>query len=83
MVLFNNIPYKRMHLTSKVNLTKCFCKKYRRIRLITRLYSITILVVIEIFYEVYIDISFWRYRPAVTNAAPDALSCHLVYELSQ
>ena len=40
MVLFNNIPYKRMHLTSKVNLTKRFSKKYKRMRLITRLYGI-------------------------------------------
>ena len=40
MVLFNNIPYKRMYLTSKVNLTKRFSKKYKRMRLITRLYGI-------------------------------------------
>ena len=40
MVLFNNIPYKRMHLTSKVNLTKRFSKKYKCIQLITRLYGI-------------------------------------------
>ena len=39
MVLFNNIPYKRMRLTSKVNLTKRFSKKYKRMRLITRLYG--------------------------------------------
>ena len=39
MVLFNNIPYKRMCLTCKVNLTKCFSEKYKRMRLITRLYG--------------------------------------------
>ena len=39
MVLFNNIPYKRMRLTSKVNLTKYFSKKYKHMRLITRLYG--------------------------------------------
>ena len=41
MVLFNNIPYKCMRLTSKVNLTKCFSKKYKHMRLITRLYGIS------------------------------------------
>ena len=40
MVLFNNIPYKRMHLTSKVNFTKHFSKKYKCMCLITRLYGI-------------------------------------------
>ena len=40
MVLFNNIPYKRMRLTNKVSLTKCFSEKYKRMHLITRLYSI-------------------------------------------
>ena len=40
MVLFNNIPYKRMYLTSKVNLTKHFSEKYKCMRLTTRLYSI-------------------------------------------
>ena len=40
MVLFNNIPYKRMRLTSNVNLTKCFSKKYKHMHLITRLYRI-------------------------------------------
>ena len=44
MVLFNNIPYKRMRLTSKVNLTKRFSEKYKRTRLITRLYGILMLV---------------------------------------
>ena len=39
MVLFNNIPYKRMRLTNKVNLTKRFSKKYKCMRLITRLYG--------------------------------------------
>ena len=39
MVLFNNIPYKRMRITSKVNLTKRFSEKYKRMRLITKLYS--------------------------------------------
>ena len=39
MVLFNNIPYKRICLTSKVNLTKRFSKIYKRMRLITRLYG--------------------------------------------
>ena len=39
MVLFNNILYKRMRLTSKVNLTKLFSEKYKRMRLITRLYG--------------------------------------------
>ena len=33
MVLFNNIPYKRMQLTSKVNLTKRSSEKYKRVRL--------------------------------------------------
>ena len=42
MVLFNNILYKCMRLTSKVNLTKCFSEKYKRMRPITRLYGITI-----------------------------------------
>ena len=42
MVLFNNIPYKRMRLTSKVNLTKRFSKKYKRMCLITRLHGILI-----------------------------------------
>ena len=32
--------YKRMRLTSKVNVTKCFSEKYKRMRLITRLYGI-------------------------------------------
>ena len=40
MVLFNNIPYKRMRLTSKVNLTKCFNEKYKRMCLTIRLYGI-------------------------------------------
>ena len=40
MVLFNNIPYKHMRLTSKVNLTKRFSEKYKCMHLITRLYSI-------------------------------------------
>ena len=40
MVLFNNIPFKHMRLTSKVNLTKLFSKKYKHIHLITRLYGI-------------------------------------------
>ena len=31
MVLFSNIPYKRMRLTSKLNLTKHFSKKYKSI----------------------------------------------------
>ena len=39
MVLFNNILYKRMRLTSKVNLTKCFSKKYKHMCVITRLYG--------------------------------------------
>ena len=39
MVLFNNIPYKHMRLTSKVILTKRFSEKYKRIRLTTRLYG--------------------------------------------
>ena len=39
MVLFNIIPYKRMRLTSKVNLTKHFSENYKRMCLITRLYS--------------------------------------------
>ena len=43
MVLFNNIPYKRMRLTSKVNLTKRFSKKYKHMCLTTRLYGITFL----------------------------------------
>ena len=36
MMLFNNITYKRMRLTSKVNLTK----RFKRMRLTTRLYGI-------------------------------------------
>ena len=28
MVLFNNVPYKCMRLTNKVNLTKHFSEKY-------------------------------------------------------
>ena len=39
MMLFNNIPYKRMCLTSRVKLTKCFSEKYKCMRLITRLYG--------------------------------------------
>ena len=39
MALFNNIPYKCMRLTNKVNLTKYFSEKYRHMRLITRLYG--------------------------------------------
>ena len=39
MALFNNIPYKCMHLASKVNFTKFFSKKYKCVRLITRLYG--------------------------------------------
>ena len=39
MVLFNNIPYKRMCLKSKVNLTKRFSKRYKRMCLTTRLYG--------------------------------------------
>ena len=42
MVLFNNIPYKCMRVTSKVNLTKHFSEKYKHMRLITRLYGIQI-----------------------------------------
>ena len=42
MVLFNNIPYKHMRLTNKVNLTKPFSEKYKHMRLITRLYSISV-----------------------------------------
>ena len=41
MVPFNNIPYKRMRLTSNVNLTKCFSEKCKRIRLTTRLYGMS------------------------------------------
>ena len=41
MVLISNIPYKRMRLTSKVNLTKRFSEKYKSMRLTTRLYGIT------------------------------------------
>ena len=44
MVLFNNIPYKRMRLTSKVNLTKHFSEKYKHMRLTTRLYGIAIII---------------------------------------
>ena len=40
MVLFNNIPYKRIRLTSKVNLTKHFSEKYKHMCLTTRLYGI-------------------------------------------
>ena len=40
MVLFNNIPYKRMRLTSKENLTKRFSEKYKCMHLTTRLYDI-------------------------------------------
>ena len=43
MVLFNNILYKRMRLTSKVNLAKRSSKKYKRMCLITRLYGSLIL----------------------------------------
>ena len=43
MMLLNNIPYKRMRLTSKVNLTKHFSKKYKRMHLTTRLYGIIII----------------------------------------
>ena len=39
MVLFNNISYKRMRLTNKVHLTKRVSEKYKRMRLITRLYG--------------------------------------------
>ena len=39
MVLFNNIPNKRMCLTSKVNLTKRFTEKYKHMRLIIRFYG--------------------------------------------
>ena len=42
MVLFNSSPYKRMRLTSKVSLTKRFSEKYKRMRLITRLYDMPI-----------------------------------------
>ena len=42
MLLFNNILYKHMRLTSKVNLTKRFSEKYKRMRLITRLYGIVL-----------------------------------------
>ena len=42
MVLFNNIPYKRMRLTSKVILTKRFSEKFKRMCLTTRLYGILV-----------------------------------------
>ena len=45
MVLFNNIPYKHMRLKNKVNLTKPFSKKYKRVHLITRLYGIYIHII--------------------------------------
>ena len=37
---FNNIPYKHMCLTSKINLAKRFSEKYKCMRLLTRLYGI-------------------------------------------
>ena len=37
MVFSNNIPYKRMRLTNKLNLAKRFSEKYKRMRLITTL----------------------------------------------
>ena len=39
MALFNNIPYKCICITSRVNLTKCFSKKYKHVCPITRLYG--------------------------------------------
>ena len=48
MVLFNSIPYKRMCLTSKVNLTKCFSEKYKHMHLITILYGSKVLKVFSI-----------------------------------
>ena len=44
MMLFNNIPYKRIRLTSKVNSTKRFSEEYKRMRLITRLYGIILII---------------------------------------
>ena len=38
-MMLSTIPYKRMRLTSKVNLTKGFSEKYKRMRLTTRLYG--------------------------------------------
>ena len=42
--LSNGAPYKHMCLTSKVNLTKRFSEKYKRMRLITRLYGILVTI---------------------------------------
>ena len=44
MVLFNNISYKR--ITNKVNLTKRFSEKYKRMHLITRLYGIPSIIIL-------------------------------------
>ena len=54
MVLFNNIPYKRMCLTSKVNLTKRFSEKYKCMRLITRLYGTKTKIQVHIFQKVHV-----------------------------
>ena len=48
MVLFNNIPYKHMRLTSNIKLTKRFSKKYKRMCLITRLYGICVATYVKV-----------------------------------
>ena len=58
MVLFNNIPYKRMRLTNKINLTKRFSKKYKCMRLITRLNGTYCMYATTYFSENICNLSF-------------------------
>ena len=84
MVPFNNIPYKRMHLTSKVNLTKRFSEKYKCMRLITRLYGICI-VDVNICYIVISSINTIssistpvRYYSNTNNIKMNRTACYFV-----
>ena len=63
MVLFNNIPYKRMRLTSKANLTKRFPEKYKRMCPITRLYGIKFKLRVEL--HTY-TCNIHTYRPVIS-----------------
>ena len=50
IMLLNSIPYKRMCLTSKENLTKRFSEKYKHMCLTTRLYGIYMHTCIHTYY---------------------------------
>ena len=68
MVLFNNIPYKLIRLTSKINLTKRFSEKYKRMRLITRLNGTYCMYATTYFSENICNLSFVQLRTYVHTA---------------